>query len=93
MDGGTPCHEGISTYSKRSRTKDDQQSLVRSGCSLEGNMKKGSDSNHCDGPLPHSSSDTSSARNGDFETAKNQLECGVVVVEDVNEDTDDDDYC
>ena len=93
MDGGTPCHEEKSTYSKRSRTKDDQQSLVRSGCSLEGNMKKGSDSNHCDGPLPHSSSDTSSARNGDFETAKNQLECGVVVVEDVNEDTDDDDYC
>ncbi len=42
--------------------------------------------------LRHGSSDISSARNGDLETAKNQLECGIVVVEDVNEDTDDDDY-
>jgi hypothetical protein len=55
-------------------------------------MKKRSDSNHSDGPLRHSSSYISSARNGDLETAKNQLECGIVVVEDVNEDTDDDDY-
>ena len=93
MDGGTPCHEEKSTDSKRSRTKDDQQSLVRSGSSGEGNMKKRSDSNQpCDGPLRHGSSDISSARNGDLETAKNQLECGIVVVEDVNEDTDDDDY-
>ena len=31
MDGGTSCHEEKSTDSNRSRTKDDHESLVRSG--------------------------------------------------------------
>ena len=40
MDGGISCHNENSTDSNRSRTKDDHQSLVRSGSSLEGNTKK-----------------------------------------------------
>jgi len=100
MDGGNPCHEEKFTDSNRSRTKDGHQSLVRSGPSLEGNIKKrrdregdvsASDSNNCLAPLPRSSSDISSERSGD-DTAKKRLECATVVVEDVNEDTDDGDY-
>ena len=102
VDGGTSCHEEKSADSNRSRTKDGHQSLARSGSSLEGNRKKGrdgegdvsaSDSNHCRGPPSRSSSDVSSAeRSGDLCTAKKQMGCAIVVVEDVNDDTDDDDY-
>jgi hypothetical protein len=50
MDGGTSCHEEKSTDSNRSRTKDDHESLVRSGSvnSVDRDSDD-SDSNH--GPV------------------------------------------
>jgi hypothetical protein len=101
---GTACREEKLTRSSRGRTKVNHQGSVRSVSSVEcNNMKKGrdsdrerddgeSDSNQFHGSRPRSSSCISSECSKVLVTAKIPLPCTQgIVVEDVNEDSDDDD--
>ncbi|KAL3823450.1 hypothetical protein ACHAXA_010210 [Cyclostephanos tholiformis] len=102
--GGTACPDEILTETCKSRTKTDHQGSVRSCTCVECNIvEKGRDSdmerddgvsdpNQWQGSCPRNSSCISSECSEVLVTAKKQIPCAHrIVVEDVNEDTDDDD--